>query len=232
LLNSDSVLFPVVVGKTNFTRIKDIEARGGASNEFVYDMRGEDMIVENCMGKSVHTSGRLLDGQTAVGLKLYKVSGYTTVAALFGIRIPGVGSVAVNCVVKGPFGSSYKFQTYINCISIDPTSQTFDTAGSVQSCQDNQGGGGGSTNVTLGQLAFVDADNGNFHVGDDSVALDAGQDESSRFTRDIDNQIIVDWPTGVDCVIIPLNRRPTWAKAPVVVPSATRPKIKQKKLKS
>jgi len=53
-------------------------------------------------------------------------------------------------------------------------------------------------NVTDEQFDFVDPDNGNFHINNDSVLIGAGTELTSAFTTDIDGTTISQWPIGVD----------------------------------
>ena len=64
------------------------------------------------------------------------------------------------------------------------------------------------TQRTLAQVAFVDENNGDLHIGSASVAKDQGSDLSSIFTIDVDDETrVAPWDIGADEIGVSVNYR-------------------------
>ena len=184
---------------TSYTQVRDIEING-TGNLFNINSNIDYVKFIRCYAKS--TSGSSFGfraGGTNTGCQWICCIGWTTSAswANFSTNLPN-DTIAYNCVsIGGTLG--FRRLTVYNCVEMGATTKYNSCSGDYNASDGTAAPGSNSIqNLTDVQANFIDKVNGDFHIGTDSILIDAGTNESGTFTKDIDEQTIQIWMIGAD----------------------------------
>jgi hypothetical protein len=171
-----------------------------------------DQYFENCLFKFDASSFIYVD---RTSIKFYKCVfwDYLGTSTVDCVSNPGSGSLleVINCVIIGfgrgcNGGAGYNLVSAINTIVKDAKTACFAYmhSSSDYNCSTDATAPGTHSikNKTLTDIKFKDSVNGDFHIQDGSCLMAVGSDQSSLFTKDIDNELIGVWMMGVDYLYV------------------------------
>jgi len=194
--------------------IKDIEIEINANCFYTH---GHDITWENCIGiasSGIAYNSGVFDIRTGmIGTKYLKCiainsnpigtdgpdRGFSSAGTA--TRWTAYGCIAYGFRILGFRPTTQYVAVLYNCISYSNGTggTSFGSCTVNTSASDDEGGSIGYQNLTLEELGFVDPENGNFHLNENSVLIHAGTDASSHYTTDIDGDAISGaYPIGVD----------------------------------
>ena len=183
---------------TSYTRISDLQFGSQVRID------GTDIISKNILAKS--DSNFLFRANNGANIKFECCIAWAPAASnAYGFynQWPGTGQnvQCYNCLSHG-FSYGFRYVGVTNCVVLESRSLdafSANTNGDYNASWDTTAPGANSIhNLTAGQAAFKNKDNGDFHIKFNSSLKAAGTPQTSLFTQDIDLEGIEQWPIGPD----------------------------------
>jgi len=183
-----------------YTRVNDIQFNGQIKPQ------QSNCIIKNVLGKA--NVSFLFDADNHSGIRFECCIAWSPSASnTYGFYFPwpgfGQNVQCYNCLAHG-FASAFRYVGVTNCVVLESRSLAAfsgNTNGDYNASWDTTAPGANSIhNLTVGQAAFKDKDNGDFHIKLNSVLKGAGDPQIALFIQDIDLESIdgSDWPMGPD----------------------------------